>query len=320
MALGSGLPAAALVGATLAVSLAATLGLTVKVHLRLRDLAFTVIGVSLGAGVEKEVLAQSGAWSVSLLLLVASLGVTLLCGTLLLQRLFGIDRETAVLASSPGTMSYALALAAEGRGDVSVVLILQVIRLVLLVALVPPVALMLEAEGVISAATPMAVLPMALLVTVALAAGLFLARAGLPAACLLAGMMISAVVHVTGLGHGPAPEWAVNASFVVMGTALGARLVGVSPKTLRRLSGAGVLLVISAILVSLVFAALTHLLTGVPLAQAWMAFAPGAVEAMAAIGLALGYDPAYVAAHHLVRIVVLIFAIPLCLRFLGTRN
>lgn len=319
LALGSGLPAAALIGATLTVSLAATMGLTVKVHPRLRDLAFTVIGVSLGAGVEREVLAQIPSWSVSLLMLVASLAVTLLGGTFLLQRLFGMDRDTAVLASSPGTMSYALALAAEGRGDPTAVLILQVIRMVLLVALVPPMALVLETEGVVGIAAPMKALPVILLVAASLGVGLILARAGLPAACLLTGMVFSAVFHVTGIGHGPAPALAINASFIVAGTALGARLVGVSPKMLLRLSGAGVFLVASAVLVSLIFATLTYLLTGVPLALVWIAFAPGAVEAMAAIGLALGYDPAYVAAHHLVRIVALIFAIPLFLRFFGTR-
>ncbi|TGD60650.1 AbrB family transcriptional regulator [Tabrizicola sp. WMC-M-20] len=319
LALGSGLPAAALIGATLAVSLAATLGFAVKLHIRLRDLAFTVIGVSLGAGVEREVLAQIGSWSVSLLMLLASLGVTVALGTILLERWFRIDRETAVLASSPGTMSYALALAAEGRGDVTVILILQVIRLVLLVALVPPMALMLESEHVTSTAVSMAALPLALVVTVSLGVGLVLTRAGLPAACLLVGMIFSAIVHVTGLGHGAAPEWAVNASFVVAGTALGARLENVSPKVLLRLSGAGLLLVASAVVVSVVFATLTYLLTGVPLAQAWIAFAPGAVEAMAAIGLALGYDPAYVAAHHFVRILALFLAIPLFLKFLRTR-
>jgi uncharacterized protein len=319
LALGLGLPAAALIGATLSVALAAALGVALRVHPRLRDLAFTVIGVSLGAGVERDVLAQIGSWSVSLLMLLASLGVTLLCGTILLQRLFGMNKETAVLASSPGTMSYALALAAEGRGDATVVLILQVIRLILLVALVPPMALMLDPADVFGTVAPMAAAPAALLVIVSLGAGLFLARAGLPAACLLVGMIFSAIVHVAGLAHGPAPEWAVNASFVIAGTALGARLVNVSPKLLLRLSGAGLLLVASAVLVSLAFATLTNLLTGVPLAQAWIAFAPGAVEAMAAIGLALGYDPAYVAAHHFVRILVLILAIPLVLRFLRTR-
>ncbi len=313
LALGLGLPAAALIGSSLAVAIAATLRVPLAVHPRLRDLAFAVIGISLGAGVEREALGQIGAWSVSLAMLMASLAATLGAGMVLLQRGFGMDRSTALLATSPGTMSNAIALALDGHGDATAILILQVMRLLILVTLVPPVALLLDAGGTLAPAPPMGLGPLALLLAAALALGLAGTRAGIPAACLLAGMVLSAGAHVAGVAHGPAPGWAVSASFVITGTALGARLTAVTPAALGRMAVAGILLVASAVLVSLVFAALTHLLTGLPLAQVWIAFAPGGVEAMAAIGLALGYDPAYVAVHHFARILALVGAIPFIL-------
>lgn len=48
--------------------------------------------------------------------------------------------------------------------------------------------------------------------------------------------------------------------------------------------------------------------------QVFVAFAPGGVEAMAAMALSLGYDPAFVAVHHLYRIILLIFLLPLILK------
>ena len=51
-----------------------------------------------------------------------------------------------------------------------------------------------------------------------------------------------------------------------------------------------------------------------PLGQILIAYAPGGVEAMAAIGLALGYDPAFVAAHHFARILILLVLVPAFLR------
>ena len=67
-------------------------------------------------------------------------------------------------------------------------------------------------------------------------------------------------------------------------------------------------------LISFAFAALVAAVTALPLGQLWVAFAPGGVEAMAAMGLALGYDPAFVAVHHLVRLAVLFVLVPLFLR------
>lgn len=314
LALGVGLPAAALIGSTLAVAVAAISPLSLAVHQRLRDLAFCVIGISLGAGVEAEALSQIGAWSVSLTMLLMCLCATLMTGAFLLERLFGMDRSTAILATSPGTMSNAIALALEGRGDATTILILQMIRLLVLVSVVPPVALLLDADGGFSLEASMGLIPLALLVSTALALGLWGSRMGIPAACLLFGMLISAGVHVAGLAQGPAPVWAVNASFIITGAALGARLVSIKVSTLIQLSGAGLLLVGSAVAVSLCFAGITHVFTGLPLAQIWIAFAPGGVEAMAAIGLALGYDPAYVAIHHFARILVLVVLVPIILR------
>jgi membrane AbrB-like protein len=313
LALSAGLPAAALIGSTLAVAVAAALRIPLAVQPRLRDLAFVVIGISLGAGVEAEALDQIGAWSLSLVLLVACLGTTLLIGTLLLQQLFGMDRSTAILAASPGTMSNAIALSLDGRGDATAILILQVIRLLALVTVVPPVAMLIDADSGFAPAAPMDLLPLAVLVGAALALGLWGTRLGIPAACLLFGMILSAWAHVVGLANGPTPVWVVNASFVVTGTVLGARLTAVTATQLLQMSKAGLLLVVSAVAVSLGFAALTHILTGLPLAQIWIAFAPGGVEAMAAIGLALGYDPAYVAIHHFARILALVVMIPLIL-------
>lgn len=314
LALGVGLPAAALIGSALAVAVAALTPVSLAVHQRLRDLAFCVIGVSLGAGVEAEALSQIGAWSVSLLMLLVSLGVTLFAGALLLERYFGMDRSTAILATSPGTMTNALAIALEGRGDATTILILQMIRLLVLVSVVPPVAMLLDADASLSAKASMDILPLALLVSTALALGLWGSRRGIPAAGLLFGMVLSAGAHVVGLAQGPAPVWAVNASFVITGAALGARLTSVKASTLLHLSGAGLLLVASAVAVSLCFAGMTHVLTGLPIAQIWIAFAPGGVEAMAAIGLALGYDPAYIAIHHFARILILIVIVPISLK------
>ena len=47
-------------------------------------------------------------------MLLVSLGVTLFAGALLLERYFGMDKSTAILATSPGTMTNALAIALEG--------------------------------------------------------------------------------------------------------------------------------------------------------------------------------------------------------------
>lgn len=309
------LPAAGLIGSSIAVAVAATLGLKMTMPQRLRDVAFGVIGISLGAGVQADALDHIGSWSISLSLLALSLVATLLIGAALLRRLFGMDAETAFLASSPGTMSNAIAIALDGHGNVTTITILQVMRLLVLVAVVPPLATALDAEtGGIVYPAAMNAAALILLLGATLCIGIPAARFKVPAACLLVGMILSSVSHVAGLAHGPAPSWAIFAAFVVTGTSVGTRLTSISPRALLALGQAGAVLIATTLALSLAFTSAAALVTGLPWGQIWIAYAPGGVEAMAAIGLALGYDPAFVAVHHFARIVILVVLVPLLLR------
>ena len=312
----AGLPAGALIGGTLGVAAAAGLGLKVGLPNMMRDLAFAVIGVSLGSGVDERIFSQIGTWGASIAILVASLVATILSGRLILTRVFGLDRQTATLASSPGTMTNAVAIAAQGTGDATAVMFLQLMRLLVLVILVPPLAVAFDASAGATPTGPasMDILPLAGLLGLALVLGLAGARAGLPAASLLAGMFVSAAAHAAGLIHGVAPPAVIFAAFLTTGAVLGSRMSRVTRLQIRQYAVAGGATIASAVVLSLGFAALAGAVTSLPFGQIWIAYAPGGVEAMAAIGLSLGYDPAYVAVHHFARIFALVIIVPIALK------
>ncbi len=95
---------------------------------------------------------------------------------------------------------------------------------------------------------------------------------------------------------------------------IGERFDRLDRTTLKRLMVAG--LVTAAVAVGLsgiVSAGVAHVLA-LPFGQVWVSFAPGGVEGMGAMALALGYDPVYVATHHIFRLLLLIAVLPLLLR------
>lgn len=314
LATAAGLPAAALIGATVATSVAAAAGLRLRMDPHLRNFGFATIGLSLGSGVGPGILADLGHWGFSLAVLCVSLAVTLWMGALILRRGFGIGQGTAVLATSPGAMSYALAIAEEGRGDATAIMVIQSLRLFLLASVLPVLIWALVEAPVLPVHVVMGVVPFAALLVVASGSGWALARLGLPAAWLIAGFATSGVAHGTDLVQGLLPGWALFAGFALTGATIGARFSGLNGALLRRYMAAALVAGGVSALVSFAFAALVAAVTALPLGQLWVAFAPGGVEAMAAMGLALGYDPAFVAVHHLVRLAVLFVLVPLFLR------
>lgn len=310
------IPAGALIGSTLAVAGVAAFGLPVGLPDRLRDVAFAAIGVSLGSGVDERLLDQIGTWGISLSILVISLVATILTGRLILTRGFGFDRQTATLSSSPGTMSNAVAIAVDGGGDATAVMFLQLMRLIGLLILVPPLAVVFDTSDLMVTPiyTHMNLASLVGLLAAALMLGIVGSRFGVPAASLLAGMIVSSAAHAWGLVHGPTPPWVIFAAFTITGAVLGSRMSRISLGQIRRYAIAGLATVATAIVVSLIFALFARALTDLSFGQIWIAYAPGGVEAMAAIGLSLGYDPTYVAVHHFARIFALIIIVPIALK------
>ena len=102
--------------------------------------------------------------------------------------------------------------------------------------------------------------------------------------------------------HGRFPQPLVISGFIATGAVIGARFRGTSLDTVRRTVPGAAASVLLALAISALVAAFGAWLLGLPFGQLWLAYAPGGVEAMAAMALALSLDPAFVGAHHVLQI------------------
>jgi membrane AbrB-like protein len=286
----------------------------------LRNLAFAGLGCSLGAGFTPEFLSNVGRWPLSLALLCAGMLAILACCAWILVRFFGFSPRAAVLSTSPGALSYTIALAVGGGIDTRPVMVLQSLRLLAITLTLPPALMLIGQPGSFwgGEAPPILSWPVSVaLIAVAFAVGYAGERRRVPAAFLLAGMSLSGALHAGGVVEGILPGPMVFAAFVVTGCVIGSRFTQVRPGDLRGVMVASFTVTAVAIGMSVMFALAASRLFGIGFAGTWIAYAPGGVEGMAAMAIALGYDPAFVATHHLVRIVFLIMVLPFVLRVAG---
>jgi len=313
----AGLPAAALIGSTLAVSVVSFCRLPTSVPILLRNMAFAAIGCSLGSGVSTDFLDMAVKWPLSLSGLVLVMGVILFVSSWVLTAFFGQSKTTAILAASPGALSYSLAIAATGVGDARAIIVIQSIRLLSITTCLPLVLDLLNPEHGKRIGGPQFSISLAAtagLFLVTLLAGFVLNRQKLPAAFLIAGVLVSGVLHYLGLVAGRPQTGFLWTGFVITGSMIGARFTTIPLADIRRLVGGALAVVVVSSLIAAMFAALAARFLNLPFGQLWVSYAPGGVEAMAAMALALGYDSAFVATHHLFRIILLLFTLPVLLR------
>lgn len=316
-AITAGLPAAALIGSTTAVSACSFYKLPIFIPVWLRHMAFAALGCSLGSGVGRDLIDLVAKWPLSLCVLVLVMGTILLTSSWVLTTFYGQSKETAVLAASPGALSYSLAVAATGIGDAQSIMVIQSIRLLSITTALPLVLDLLCLQSSVSQAASLVSITLAAtagLYLATLVVGFFLNKQGLPAAFLIAGVLISGLSHYFGMVVGRPPTGFIDISFVITGAVIGARFTHIPMADIRRLLGGSMTIVLVSTCIAAMFAALTAKVLGLPFGQVWVSYAPGGVEAMAAMAIALGYDSAFVATHHIIRIILLFFLLPVLLK------
>lgn len=313
------LPLPWMLGALFVTMTASITGVPIRGPMRLRPAIVAVIGVLLGSRFTPEVLDQAWQALVTLSILMVYLAAV---GAVVVPYYRIIGRQdwiTAYFAGMPGGLSEMVELGEAQGAEVSAIVLAHSLRIVLTIGLMAILFRVILAHGLPprgAGATlrELGARDAGLLAGCALLGALAGPRLRLPAPTFLGPLILSAAVHVTGLTRSVPPSVLVIAAQVALGTILGCRFRGIPTATLAR-AGA---LSLGATVLTLVLAAGAGLLmratVGIGLDQALLALAPGGLTEMGLMALAIHADVAFVALHHIVRILLVIVGAPLLLR------
>jgi uncharacterized protein len=307
------LPGGLISGAMIAVASAGIAGRKMGLPQPVAHVILMTLGLSLGAMVSPTLIKNLGAYPLTMALLAAATFCSTFGSSLYLQRFHGWDRTSALLAGTPGALSQIVVLASEKNADVAGIAVVQIIRVIILTAMVP---LLLAATGMMSRGPlpsrgpPASPLALAELALAGVLTALVLRRFNFPASWMFGAMLGSAVLHGTGMVDGTVPQWAYATAVIGIGSLIGSRLGKIRPRTILDHIAAALGSFVVAVVISAVFVAAIAATTPVKFGDIVVAFSPGAMDAMLALALTLHIDPVFVGAHHLSRFIFVSIATP----------
>lgn len=316
-------PAGWLAGSMVFVAAAALGGRTIYVPTPIARAFFITLGISIGGVVTPQTLHGVATWPVSIIMVSVAMAAVTVATVTYLTRVHGWNLLTAVFAGTPGGLSQVMVLAAEqGRDcDVRGVAIVQTLRVVILAVGVPAILSLSGLAGPArlpagAVALSQAPLEFAILVGVSAAVALGLLRLGFPGGLIFGPMMVSAVLHGGAFVGVTMPFWASAAAMVGLGTVSGGRFTGTPFRMVLGYLGAGFGSFVVSLIVTAVIGAAVTMMVPVPLSDMIVAYAPGSVDAMMILALALHLDPVFVGAHHLTRVFVVSVGLPIIVHYL----
>lgn len=312
------LPLPFLLGPIIACLIAALAGVRMRGNPVINDAMRAILGVAVGATLSLSVVLSMGAMWPTLLMMPVMIAVIGAVGIPYFQRLWGFDFATSYYSAMPGGLQDMLIFGEEAGGNVRTLSLIHATRVMVIVMILPFIlAGLWEVDLSNPPGAPASSLPwdqLALMVVAGLVGWRVAKAVGLFGASILGPLIAAALLAVTGiLNHRP-PAEAIWAAQFFIGMTVGTKYAGVTGAEVRRDVVAALGFCVILLIIAGIFAEVAVALNLAPHMEALLAFAPGGQAEMTVLALIAGADIAFVVAHHLLRIVVVIVGAPIAAR------
>ena len=315
------LPLPFLMGPIFACLIAALAGVPMRGIKVLNDAMRTILGVAVGSTFTVTLLISMGAmWPTLLMvpLMIAAIGAV---GVPYFQRLWGFDFATSYYSAMPGGLQDMLIFGEEAGGDVRALSLIHATRVMVIVVALPFLlkwawdADLSNPPG--APASSLAWTQMGLMVFCGVVGWQVAKRVGLFGASILGPLLLAAFFALIGMLQHRPPAEAIWAAQFFIGMGVGSKYAGVSWYEIRRDVTAALGFCLILLILTVIFAEAIHVFHLAPAMETMLAFAPGGQAEMAVLALIVGADMAFVIAHHVLRIFLVILGAPLAARLFG---
>ena len=284
------------------------------------------LGVLIGSYFNLSIMAQALHWLDTAIVMMLVTVVVTSSGFYFLTKLRGYEPLLAFFCSIPGGQAEALIMAKEQVEKDYVVALFHLIRVTIVFFSTPLLlayfqgAEAVQQSNALLTAMPslanMSVTQLTYFISLGISGYITARLMHWPMPHLFGPVVFSALAHMAGLIQIPRIFEFVLLAQLSIGGAVGARLAGVKFRELLGYLKDACLM--SGLILSLYFiaAASIALLFDQDLLGLWLAFVPGGLYEVTLLALLFGFDIAFVAFHHTIRIILIFISLPLAaLRF-----
>lgn len=312
------LPLPWLLGPMFACLATALAGVPMRGIAKLNEAMRTILGVAVGATFTPAILlSMTGFWPTLLLIPLMVLCIGLI-GVPYFQRVWKFDFPTSYYATMPGGLQDMLVFGEEAGGNVRSLSLIHATRVLVIVVALPFIlqgfwgADLSNPPG--APATTLPLWELAMMVACGIVGWQVAKAIGMFGASILGPMFLAAAAALSGiLEHRPPAEAIWLAQFFI-GMGVGVKYAGITMVEMRRdlLAGLGFCGIL--IVLTLIFAEGIYASGLAPPLETILAFAPGGQAELTVLALIVGADMAFVIAHHVLRMVIVILGAPLFAR------
>ena len=312
------IPLAWFLGPMIVTSIAALSGLKIIMPKIVLSFILIILGLHIGNYIDQNLFNQMINWIWTSLIMLIYIIICILVVSKYLQKFSGYDKKASIFSAAPGALGPLMILAESEKTDLSQVATSHLIRLIIIITVIPFIivnntntdTLLIEKFDYMSQNH----INLILLVSVSLFFIFIFDKIKVPAALLSGTLFASGLLQITDIASYRLPDETVNFCLLILGSSVGCKF---AEKTVKEIANnslhsivATTILVVLGLLAAYVatFFVDTNILTLI------LSFSPGGIYEVAVIAIAFDLDPDFVAFHHIIRLLFILFTVPIILR------
>ena len=313
-------PLAWMIGPMIATSLIALKGFQVLMPRLALSSILIILGLHIGNYIDQNLLNQMVNWIWTTIIMFFYIIISILIVSKYLQKFSGYKEKTSIFSAAPGALGPLMILAEYEKSDLSQVATAHLIRLIIIitvfpfiiVSLSPTTSLELEKFDYISQNH----WELVLLILVSLIFIFFFDKAKVPAALLSGTLVASGILQIFDIASYKLPDESINFCLLILGASVGCRFANKTFKEVANNSFHGLVATMLLVLLGLIAAYIATFFVDTNFLSLILSFCPGGIYEVAVIAIAFDLDPDFVAFHHIIRLLFILFTVPVFLRIL----
>jgi len=312
------IPLAWFLGPMLFTSLASLMGIKIKVPKLILSSILILLGLYIGNYIDKSLFAQMHQWAWTSLIMLIYIILSVLIVSKYLQKYSKYDKKTSIFSAAPGALGPLMILAEDEKSDLSQVATSHLIRLIIIISVFPFIVNsfyniestkitedILENKNFIH---------LIILIIFSIILIYLFDKFKIPAALLSGTLFASGFLQITEIATYQFSPNIIDYCLLILGASVGCRFANKTFSEIGRNALHSFVATFLLVLLGLIAALVAGLIIDKNFFTLLLSYCPGGIYEVAVIAIFFDLDPEFVSFHHIIRLLMILFIVPVMMK------
>jgi len=313
------IPLAWFLGPMLITSIISLAGIKIKMPKLVLSTVLVLLGLYIGNYVDKSLFSQIHQWAWTSLIMLAYIIVSVLLVSKYLQKFSGYEKKTSVFSAAPGALGPLLILAEDEKSDLSQVATSHLIRLIIIITVFPFIVnSFYDTENIKLAETIVEnqnISHLLILIALSIVLIILFDKLRIPAALLSGTLIASGFLQITEIASYKLPPNIIDYCLLILGSSVGCRFADKTFNEIAKNALHSFVATFFLVALGLIAAFIAGLVIDKNFFTLLLSYCPGGIYEVAVIAIFFDLDPEFVSFHHIIRLLMILFVVPIILKF-----